>query len=194
MESIGLFHILILTGNTTGAAWPTCARVEQHPTSLYPTIDWFYASEMRSCHCKRLSHTLLNSANLHTAWQFLAMICFDNDVEKFCWYCLICYAHMNLNYTIFADLFLYVKHIEHQTLVLSCWNTWSRFRCCRKAERYDQEYRLCIVQHPMFLEQFELSATIMTNSSLDPNTSASKTGGLVHILAVKRSPHLRYTR
>jgi hypothetical protein len=27
----------------------TCARVEQHPTCLYPTIDWFYASEMRSC-------------------------------------------------------------------------------------------------------------------------------------------------
>jgi hypothetical protein len=48
---------------------------------------------------------------------FLAMICSDNDVDKFCWYCLICYAHMNLNYTIFADFFLYVKHIEHQTLV-----------------------------------------------------------------------------
>jgi hypothetical protein len=32
----------------------------QHPTSLYPTIDWFYASEMRSCcYCKRLSHTSL---------------------------------------------------------------------------------------------------------------------------------------
>jgi hypothetical protein len=27
------------------------------------------------------------------------------------------YAHMNLNYTIFVDFFLYVKHIEHQTLV-----------------------------------------------------------------------------
>jgi hypothetical protein len=38
-----------------------CARVEQHPTSIYPTIDWFYASEMRSCHCKRWLHTLLNS-------------------------------------------------------------------------------------------------------------------------------------
>jgi hypothetical protein len=33
----------------------------------------------------------------------LAMICSDNDVEKFCWYCFICYAHMNLNYTIFVD-------------------------------------------------------------------------------------------
>jgi hypothetical protein len=30
----------------------------------------------------------------------LFMICSDNDVEKFCWYCLICYAHINLNYTI----------------------------------------------------------------------------------------------
>jgi hypothetical protein len=27
------------------------ARVEQHPISLYPTIDWFYASEMRNCRC-----------------------------------------------------------------------------------------------------------------------------------------------
>jgi hypothetical protein len=58
-------------------------------------------------------YTLLNSTNLHTAWQFLSMICFDNDVEKFCWYCLICYAHMNLNYMIFVDFFLYVKNIEH---------------------------------------------------------------------------------
>jgi hypothetical protein len=48
----------------------------------------------------------------------LSMICSDNDVEKFCWYCLICYAHMNLNYTIFVDIsFLYVKNIDHQTLV-----------------------------------------------------------------------------
>ena len=35
-----------------------------------------------------------------------------------CWYCLICYAHMNLNYTIFVDVFsLHVNNIEHQTLV-----------------------------------------------------------------------------
>jgi hypothetical protein len=27
----------------------------------------------------------------------LSMICSDNDVEKFCWYCRICYSHMNLN-------------------------------------------------------------------------------------------------
>jgi hypothetical protein len=32
----------------------------------------------------------------------LSMICSD-DVKKLCWYCLICYAHMNLNYTIFVD-------------------------------------------------------------------------------------------
>jgi hypothetical protein len=83
-------------------------------------IDWFYASEMRCCCCcKRWSHTLLNSANLHTAWKFcLSMICSNNDVEKFCWFCLICYDHMNLNYTIFVDFFLYVKNIEHQILVL----------------------------------------------------------------------------
>ena len=35
----------------------------------------------------------------------LSMICSDNNVEKFCWYCFICYAHMNLNYTIFVDFF-----------------------------------------------------------------------------------------
>ena len=47
---------------------PTYALVEQHPTSFY----WFYSSEMRRCCCcKRWSHTLLNSANLHTVWQFL---------------------------------------------------------------------------------------------------------------------------
>ena len=33
----------------------------------------------------------------------LSMICSDNDVEKCCWYYLICYAHMNLKYTIFVD-------------------------------------------------------------------------------------------
>jgi hypothetical protein len=33
-----------------------------------------YASEMRSCRCcKRWSHTLLNSENIHTAWQFLSV-------------------------------------------------------------------------------------------------------------------------
>jgi hypothetical protein len=46
------------------------------------------------------------------------MICSDNDVEEFCWYCLIFYAHMNLNYTIFVVFFIfYVKNIELQTLV-----------------------------------------------------------------------------
>ena len=34
----------------------------------------------------------------------LSMICSDN-VDKFSWYFLICYAHMNLNYTIFVDFF-----------------------------------------------------------------------------------------
>ena len=34
----------------------------------------------------------------------LSIICSDNDVDnKFCWYCIICYAYMNLNYTIFAN-------------------------------------------------------------------------------------------
>jgi hypothetical protein len=35
------------------------------------------------------------------------------------------------------------------------------------------------------LNNFELSATIMTNSSPDHNTSASKTAGLVHTLVRK---------
>jgi hypothetical protein len=35
----------------------------------------------------------------------LSMICSDNDVKKCCWYCLICYAPMNLNNRIFVDLF-----------------------------------------------------------------------------------------
>ena len=37
--------------------------------------------------------------------------------EKFCWYCLICYVHMNLNNTICDDFFSLCKNIEHQTLV-----------------------------------------------------------------------------
>jgi hypothetical protein len=42
-------------------------RHRKHYSSCV-THDWFYASEMRSYHCcKRWSHTLLNSANLHTA-------------------------------------------------------------------------------------------------------------------------------
>jgi hypothetical protein len=40
------------------------------------------------------------------------MICSDNDVEKLCRYSLICYSHMNPNYTIFVDFFLCVKNIE----------------------------------------------------------------------------------
>ena len=39
----------------------------------------------------------------------LSMICFDNDIANICWYCLICYANMNLNYTIFVVFFFYVK-------------------------------------------------------------------------------------
>jgi hypothetical protein len=38
------------------------------------------------------------------------------------------------------------------------------------------------------LNNFELSATIMTNSSPDHNTSASKTVGLVHTLVRKTFP------
>ena len=44
------------------------------------------------------------------------------------------------------------------------------------------------------MNNFELSATIVTNSSPDHNTSASKTVELVHTLVLKHSPRLRYTR
>ena len=89
------------------------------PTRLYPTIDWFYASERRSCDCwQRWSHRSLNSQTIILRDNFcLSMMCSDNDVEKLCWYCLICYTHMILNYTIFVDCFLYVKNIEQNTLV-----------------------------------------------------------------------------
>jgi hypothetical protein len=50
-----------------------------------------------------------------------------HDVEKFCWYCLICYApmDMNLNYAIFVDFFplckkyyLFVMHCQNYYLYL----------------------------------------------------------------------------
>ena len=73
-------------------AWRTCARLEQHPTSLYPTIDWFYASEMRSCHCcKRWSRTLLNFVNLHGAWQFVSV---HDLFWKWCWDILLICPHL----------------------------------------------------------------------------------------------------
>ena len=106
--------------------WPA---LEQHPTSLYPTIDWLYASEMRSCRCcKRWSHTLLNSANsiLHDNF-CLSMICSNNDVEKLCWYCLICY--MNLNYTIFVDFFSLCKKYwtSNPCIVFCCWLVYVQY-------------------------------------------------------------------
>ena len=95
--------ILPISTKTRTGDW---AWVEQHPTSLYLTIDWFYASVMRGCRCcKRWSHT--QTSILHDNF-CLSMICSDNDIEKFCWYCLICYAHMNLNYTIFVDFFFFM--------------------------------------------------------------------------------------
>jgi hypothetical protein len=27
----------------------------------------------------------------------LSMVCSDNDVDNFCWYCIVCYVHINLN-------------------------------------------------------------------------------------------------
>ena len=61
----------------------------------------------------------------------LSMICSVDDVKKFCWYC---YAHMNLNYTIFVDFFLYVKTFEHQTLVsfLLLTSIYLSVDCCHR--------------------------------------------------------------
>jgi hypothetical protein len=39
----------------------------------------------------------------------LSMICSDNDVDNFCWYCHNCCAHMNLKYTIFVEFFSLCK-------------------------------------------------------------------------------------
>ena len=56
-------------------------------------IDWFYTSEMQSCRYTR--YWTPQTSILHNNL-CLSMICSDNGVEKFCWYCLICYVHMNL--------------------------------------------------------------------------------------------------
>jgi hypothetical protein len=56
-------------------------------------IDWFYTSEMQSCRYTR--YWTPQTSILHNNL-CLSMICSYNGVEKFCWYCLICYVHMNL--------------------------------------------------------------------------------------------------
>ena len=44
------------------------------PQAFIQRLIGSMASEMRSCRCcKRWSHTLLNSGNLHAAWQFLSV-------------------------------------------------------------------------------------------------------------------------
>ena len=94
------------TGKTIWAAWRTCAWVEQYPTSLYPTVDWLCPLEMWSCRC--LQEVVTHLTDLHKPPYCMTIsVCLwsDNDVETFCWYCLICYAHMNLKYTIFVDCF-----------------------------------------------------------------------------------------
>jgi hypothetical protein len=53
----------------------------------------------------------------------LSMICSDNNVDKFCWYCLICHAHVYLNYTIFVEFFsLCTKYWAWiSCIVFFCW-------------------------------------------------------------------------
>jgi hypothetical protein len=133
------------------------ARVEQNPTSFYPTIDWFYASEVRSCRCcKRWSHTLLNSANLHTTWQFL--IVHDLLILLILPYLLFPYESKDV---IKVSLLQKGQNDSIKTIV----SVYYVIQCS--------------------LNNFELSATIMPNSSPDHNTSASKTVGLVHTLVCK---------
>ena len=93
-------------------------------SSFYPTIDWFYMR--RRCEAvfaARGGHTRYwtpQTSILHDNF-CLSMICSD-DVEKFCWYCLICYApmDMNLNYAIFVDFFPLCK--KYYLFVMHCQN------------------------------------------------------------------------
>jgi hypothetical protein len=70
---------------------PLAATTASHLRRIEPINRWIKACWMLFYSC--------------TSGSCLSMICSDNDVEQFCWYCLSCYAHMNLNYTIFVDLF-----------------------------------------------------------------------------------------
>ena len=79
---------------------------------------------------------------------------------------------------------LQVKTQATWHLVLSCWKMWSTF----------WSWILSSYGIQCSLSNFELIATIMTNTSPDHNSFASKTVGLVHTLVVKRSPWLLYTR
>jgi hypothetical protein len=77
-------------------------------------VQWLIGSMRRRCEAvvsARGGHTRCwtpQASILHDNF-CLSMISSDNDVEKFCWYCLICYVHMNLNYTIFLDFFSLCK-------------------------------------------------------------------------------------
>lgn len=66
----------------------------------------------------------------------LSMTCSDNNVEKLCWYCLICFAHININYTFLSIYLIFVQNIEYWLFVSSLLLTsisgfcYSIFRFC----------------------------------------------------------------
>ena len=71
-------------------------------------IQWLFGCMRRRCEAvvaARGVHTRYWTPQTHILHDnvSLSMICSDNDVETCCWYCLICYAHMNLKYTMFAN-------------------------------------------------------------------------------------------
>jgi hypothetical protein len=79
---------------------------------------------MQSCRCcKRWLHKLLNSANNHTAWQFLIVLSV-----------FLRYTDSDYSYGILMCFWLRKSWQTRATwhLALSCWKTWSKFRCCRK--------------------------------------------------------------
>ena len=102
-----------------------------HEWNNIPTIDWLYASRCGAVVAAGGAHTrfgTLQISILHDNF-CLSMISSDNDVETFCSYCLMWYAHMNLIYTIFVDFLslcktiLCIRHLYH----FFCWLVYVLF-------------------------------------------------------------------
>ena len=74
-------------------------------------------------------------------------------------------------------------------LALLFWKMWSKFCCCSKGRTIRIKNIVSVFYgFQCSLNNLELSTTIMTNSSPDHNTSASKTVGLIHTLVRKTFP------
>jgi hypothetical protein len=61
-----------------------------------------------------------------------------------------------------------------------------------RAEQYDQEYRICILRHSMFLEQFWAECEHHDKFQPIPLSPPQRSDSLTH-WSVKLSPHLQYT-